>query len=517
MSSVSLTIRVLLACTLAFIPVPGLERWCADALFALRGRLRSETPIVLVPLENTETLPHAVDREQASHPRHVVDYPPAALAEDTRPDLDCTVRHADLEGGASPSPTLLSYHRLIGTSGKTGPVFPLRIDFRGPAGSYPQIREETLFAEPSPDFRDKVVLIGPANAEAPRTAVGPMSALELQANILETLWRDRSLRTPPPWATTLSSLATIGVTMGSILWMPLRYTWAALAALTAFWWIVGVVFLAFAQILLSIAGPLVCLFWSHLLLYGFKVRRREAEYWKTQKDVEYGRQLEEFKNNFISLFSHDLKTPIARIKAVVHGALNGNEAVPPKILDSLKNIDRASEELARLINDILKVTKMESMSLQLERDAVDLNRMVEQAAARLKHLADDKKIRLVLDLEPLFPIEGDPQLIQEIILNLVENAVKYGRPETDVTIRTQEETGRILVTVRDQGMGIPADELPRVAGKFYRARNAATKTSGSGLGLFLAKYFVELHHGALDIQSHEGQGTEVSFWLPSPV
>jgi signal transduction histidine kinase len=135
----------------------------------------------------------------------------------------------------------------------------------------------------------------------------------------------------------------------------------------------------------------------------------------------------------------------------------------------------------------------------------------------LKFASEEKNIHFLLDLEPLFPIEGDPQLIQEIILNLVENAVKYGHAKSEVVIRTSEEKGRIRVSVKDQGEGIPADEIPRVIGKFYRGRSVRENSTGSGLGLYLAKYFVELHQGELELKSQQGKGTEVSFWLPSPV
>ncbi|MBY0371559.1 CHASE2 domain-containing protein [bacterium] len=515
MPLISLVLRIALCSVVAFLPLPGLERWCSDALFWLRGVRQSPTPITLVRIENSEITDRALARIQQSHPRQVAVFTAEALREDTLPDDDYTVRHANLEGGVLPSPTLLSYHRLIGTSGKTLPKFPLAIDFRGPAGSYPTVSEEVFFAHPPPDFADKIVLLGPSGGW-PRTAVGKMSALELQANTLDTLWQGRALKAPPQWLTRFLTLLTIAASVASILWLPLQFTWLALALLTGAWVAAGVACLAYAQVSLNTANPLVALLFSHLLLYGFKVRRREAEYWRVQKESEYSRQLEEFKNNFISLFSHDLKTPIARIKAICHGALSEPEGTPAKTLDSLKNINRASEELSRLISDILKVTKMESMSLEVQRDAVDLNRTVELAVARLKHLAEDKRVRLVLDLEPLFPIEGDPQLVQEIVLNLAENGVKYSQPGNEVLIRTKEEPGRVRVTVEDQGAGIPEDELPRVTGKFYRARNAAKQTSGSGLGLFLAKYFVELHHGGLEIQSQEGRGTTVSFWLPSP-
>jgi signal transduction histidine kinase len=101
-----------------------------------------------------------------------------------------------------------------------------------------------------------------------------------------------------------------------------------------------------------------------------------------------------------------------------------------------------------------------------------------------------------------------------VITNLVENAIKYSPPERKVIVRTTEEENKVRVSVLDEGPGIPAEELPRVTGKFYRGKLASEKTKGSGLGLYLSKYFVELHQGQLAIHSELGRGTQVDFWLP---
>jgi signal transduction histidine kinase len=145
---------------------------------------------------------------------------------------------------------------------------------------------------------------------------------------------------------------------------------------------------------------------------------------------------------------------------------------------------------------------------------VDINRLVENAVQRLKFLFDQKDISIVQNLEPLFSMEGDPQLLLEVITNLLENAVKYSPPNSKVIVQTQESDSTVSVHVFDEGPGIPDEELPRVTSKFYRGKAANETTRGSGLGLYLAKYFVELHGGNLNIQSELGVGTHVSFTLP---
>jgi two-component system phosphate regulon sensor histidine kinase PhoR len=154
------------------------------------------------------------------------------------------------------------------------------------------------------------------------------------------------------------------------------------------------------------------------------------------------------------------------------------------------------------------------MAIEPAKEVMDLNRLVEEATQRLRFLAEEKQIEIILDLEPLFSMEGDSQLIQEVILNLLENALKYTSVGRKIVVRTREQENKVRLSVVDEGPGIPPDELPRVTGKFYRGKSVSFSTKGSGLGLYLSKYFVELHQGGLDIQSQEGKGTEVSFWLP---
>jgi two-component system, OmpR family, phosphate regulon sensor histidine kinase PhoR len=488
-------------------------------LFRLRGPRPVSREIALVYTASEESIPRIQKQLEPYFPKLIVPYTQETLAEDTVADTDCRVRQAMLQGGNTPSPTLLAYHRLNATSGRPEPTFPVAFDYSGPSGSYRSFSEGDLSEAPRNAFHDKVVLIAQAKGidHYVQTPFGPMSLLEVQANILDSLWNGRNLTKTPRWLENVSSLVVIALSVAIILRLPLRLAWLPLAFLAGVWALLGSLLLGHAHVLMGIENPIVSIVASYLLLLGYKIKKQEEAYWQTQREIDYTRKVDEFKNNFISLFSHDLKTPIARIKAIV--TLAQSETPPPTqaLRDSLRNIDRASDDLARLIGDILKITKMESMALELERDVVDLNRMVELAAQRLKHLAEEKKIQFTFDLEPLFPVEGDPQLIQEVVLNLVENAIKYGACDSTVRVTTHEETGRVRVTIEDFGKGISAEELPRVTGKFYRGKNTLDGPPGSGLGLYLAKYFVELHKGELEIRSEPGKGTTVSFWLPMPV
>ncbi len=516
MSNFSFSFRILVCGLTAIVSLPAVDQSIRDFVFRLRGGLGTSTEIVLVPLASDENQEAILSRIQNSGPRLLVVYPDDSMAEDTVVDRDCTLRHASLEGGTTPSPTLLTYHRLNATSGQASPKFPIEVNFRGPTGSFSAFPEVVLPTLAPTVFLNKIVLVGRDRGPSShlQTPFGPMSALEFQANTLETLWKNLSIKNIPNWVSKAGALATGALSIAILVYLPLRY--AGLTLLLGLFWISLAWFLlARYQWALNLANPLLCILSSHLLFLGYRIRRQEGAHWKAQKEAHYARQLEEFKNNFISLFSHDLKTPISRIKALTQLALNEPPGDDAKLRQTLKSLDKANNELARLIGDILKVTKMESVSLQLQKQTLDINRTVESAVESLRFLADEKQIRFVLDLEPLFPIEGDTMLIREVVTNLIENAVKYGNVGSKVTIRTLEERGGVKVCVLDEGEGILPDELPRVTGKFYRGTQTGQASSGSGLGLYLAKYFVELHGGELEIRSELKHGTQVSFWLPS--
>jgi two-component system, OmpR family, phosphate regulon sensor histidine kinase PhoR len=436
------------------------------------------------------------------------------------PDPDNTVRRAYLSYAAGESLALHISNRLNLRPPQLGDDASLYIDFRGPRDSYPSHSAKELLKQSQIQpgtFTDKIVLIGRQGTSVSgnfETPFGPMSRLEIQANTIDTILDSRFIQWLPRWVSRAVAAATIVLSLYVLLKMTFTVSWLLLVAIAATILATSLVLFSEAKMWLGVANPLFCIFGTHVLILGYTLRRQEEQQWHLRQQTQYLQEVDQFKNNFLSLFSHDLKTPIAKIRAIIHRLLAEQPQLPPVVQEDLKSVDRTNDELARLISDILKVTKMESMHLDPDKEVLDLNRLVEKAVQSLRFFADEQRVKLVMDLEPLFSIEGDPQLIQEVITNLVENAIKYAPPETEIIIRTLEENERVWVHVKDSGPGIPEDELPRVTGKFYRGKAATAKTKGTGLGLYLSKYFVELHGGQMQIKSTVGHGTEVSFWLP---
>jgi two-component system, OmpR family, phosphate regulon sensor histidine kinase PhoR len=436
------------------------------------------------------------------------------------PDPDNRVRKSHLIYSSEVSLSVRAYKTLNKEPITRDLIAPFRINFRGPAGSYPSYDGWEVHEAPPTKglFTDKIVLIGPEGSPLSdlNTPFGKMSRLEIHANSINTFLRDKEIKIAPHWVNILLSLISVATAIFIILYFPLKVAWAVLPFFAGALLLVTLFFFSALSLWAGVANPIFCIFGSFLVMLGYKLARQEEKQWRVVQESQYLKEMDQFKNNFISLFSHDLKTPIAKIKAVLDRVLTEKSAaLPPDVLEALKTIDKTNSELARFISDILKVTKMESMKIDPRKEVIDLNRLVEAAVQRLKFLADEKNVRLVSDLEPLFSLEGDQQLIQEIIFNLLENAIKYSPSEKSVVLRTREEGELVKVSVVDEGMGIAADELPRVTGKFYRGRNASESTKGSGLGLYLSKYFVELHGGTLTIESALGRGTTVTFTLPT--
>jgi signal transduction histidine kinase len=396
---------------------------------------------------------------------------------------------------------------------------PLRIDFRGPAGSFASYNAWDLFNSEKLDpdsFRNKIILIGRESSPASdlKTPFGRMSRLEVQANILDTFINHHEIKVLPRSYSLIGAALSLGIAGFIVIYYPLTLAWILILLFCSAIVLANLVMFAELKLWLGFSNIIITVLGTHLVLLGYALRKQEESKWLLEQEAKYFKELDQFKNNFISLFSHDLKTPIAKIKALTNRVLTENKSLPKEVLESLKGIDRTSGDLARLISDILKITRLESLSFEASREVIDLNRLVETSAADLKFLADEKNIKLTLDLEPLFSIEGDQKLIQEVITNLIENAIKYSLPNTEVSIKTEETKNEVVVSVQDQGFGISPEDLPKVKEKFFRSSKVISQSQGTGLGLYLANYFVELHKGTLKIESQLGQGTTVTFSLP---
>ncbi len=255
---------------------------------------------------------------------------------------------------------------------------------------------------------------------------------------------------------------------------------------------------------------------SHIILSIFVVYyiwvpfRAIGEYqtrYAIQEEAKLLKKVDNLKQNFISLMSHDLKTPVAKIAGIAD-ILQTQYDNKPEVKTHLTNIVNSTKDLNNFITSILDLTKIESRNLDLKKTSRDVNKIIEGLVVKLRYEAEVNKVTLKKELEPLYPITVDVVLINRVISNLVENAIKYSGEDTSVVIKTWDDEEWVYIEISDTGVGIKPDDLDSIFDKFYRVKNDSTHAiKGSGLGLYLVKYFIELHQGEISAESTVGEGT----------
>lgn len=393
-----------------------------------------------------------------------------------------------------------------------------------PTGTYRPTPFHDVLRAPAGKFRDKIVIVGrdiqTTSQDYVRTPysrdIVAMTIVEYHANVIDTLIRNDAPVRTPAWldrvVTGLISYLTVIVvltvtpTSGLLILGSTILGYSALAFLL--FWLGGV--------WIDVAHPFLAIFICYYFFIPYRLiieNRRSWEYFEKNKLLT---QIEELKTNFLSMMSHDLKTPIARIQGMLEVIRSDTHGLSERQQEAMRSLKGSSDELLDFISGILNLGRIESKALQLQLHSHDLNKLAREAVEKLEYQARSKNITLKQELEPLFSIKVDGDLIRQVLSNLIENAIKYSPEGSSVLVSTEEHDGWICAQVADQGPGIPDSELPNIFMKFYRSRNAKASTiKGSGLGLYLAKYFVELHKGRIHVDSRLGQGSTFTVELPS--
>ena len=234
------------------------------------------------------------------------------------------------------------------------------------------------------------------------------------------------------------------------------------------------------------------------------------------RDVTDLRRLEVIRREFVANVSHELRTPLATIRALVEtlegGAIDDPDAAPRFLGRVIGEVER----LTALVDELLDLARVESGRSDLRRSLVTPAALVGGAAERIAALAQRAQITVVADVAPdLSPVSVDTAQIERVLLNLAHNAVKYTPPGGTITLTAEERDSELVIGVRDTGTGIPADELPRLFERFYKA-DRARRSGGTGLGLAIAKHIVIAHGGTIWAESELGAGSTFAFSLPAP-
>lgn len=232
-------------------------------------------------------------------------------------------------------------------------------------------------------------------------------------------------------------------------------------------------------------------------------------------DLTRLKQLERTREEFVANVSHELRTPLSLIKGYVETLLDGARTDPEVAERFLKIIERNARRLDLLIQDLLTISALESGQMKLDLQPVNLRALVEKVFSDLKPSAENKNIKLENAL-PDFICPGDEGRLNQALSNLVENAIKYGRPQGRVIVGGKKSNNdKMEISVRDDGPGIPPESLDRVFERFYRVDKARSREQGgTGLGLSIVKHIVLAHGGEVRVESELGKGATFYFTLP---
>jgi signal transduction histidine kinase len=236
-----------------------------------------------------------------------------------------------------------------------------------------------------------------------------------------------------------------------------------------------------------------------------------------EKQLEALEKTNILKSDFVTHVSHELRTPLTSIKAYVETLCdNVSDKKFTRGPEFLTIISKETDRLIRIVNDILDVSKIEFGQRPLQRSEFNLHELMDDVTSMLSPALDEKCIQIQVDIPEFLPrIDADPDLMKQVFINLISNAVKYSPPETPVTVSAVEEAVDIVVTVEDRGIGIPADEVGNIFDKYFRARSqVGAKLEGVGLGLAIVKNIVEQHGGTIRVESEEGVGSKFIFTIP---
>lgn len=254
-----------------------------------------------------------------------------------------------------------------------------------------------------------------------------------------------------------------------------------------------------------VSGTLAAAFFA---VYHWLVR--PAEYWK--KEAEQAREkkeeLSEMRTDFVANVTHELKTPLTSISGFIE-TLQGGAAEDPEIRNRFLDIMAIeTSRLKRLINDILVLSEIENREV-IKEEKIYVTEVLEEVVQLVEPVAEEKHISLVTNFGNGLVLRGSRDRLIQMIVNIVENAIKYSDEETTVEISSFLSDGHVVIAVKDQGIGIAAEDIPRLFERFYRVdKSRSSKGGGTGLGLSIVKHISALFGAVVEVDSQIGKGSE---------
>ncbi|HHW39562.1 MAG TPA: cell wall metabolism sensor histidine kinase WalK [Syntrophomonadaceae bacterium] len=233
-------------------------------------------------------------------------------------------------------------------------------------------------------------------------------------------------------------------------------------------------------------------------------------------DISEIKHLERVRAEFVANVSHELKTPVTAVKGFAETLLSGALYNFRAAEEFVNIINEEAERLSRLIHDLLELSRIESKGFRLRIEPLELDAEIKRIVDKLKPQFLKKELTLTTDLppEPVI-VKADRDQIEQVLLNLLDNSLKYTPGGGQVEVSLRQDVGDVVVAVKDTGIGIPPEDLPRIFERFYRVDKARSrKLGGTGLGLSIVKHIIEAHRGRVWVESEPGKGSQFYFSIP---
>lgn len=236
-----------------------------------------------------------------------------------------------------------------------------------------------------------------------------------------------------------------------------------------------------------------------------------------RSEFEEINSLENYRREFVGNVSHELKTPIFSIRGFAETLMNGALEDPAVNRSFVEKIVRNADRLSSLARDLSEISKLETGEQQVIEETFDLRRLCTDVVDSVEPIAVGKDIQVIVDMPPhIPPVSGDPLRIRQVVVNLVDNAIKYTNNGGRVTVRARQEDTWVQLDVQDDGIGISAEDLPRLTERFFRVDKSRSRSAGgTGLGLSIVKHILAAHKQVLQVDSTTGHGSTFGFRLPA--
>lgn len=255
-------------------------------------------------------------------------------------------------------------------------------------------------------------------------------------------------------------------------------------------------------------------FSSRVEVKGSGEMKRLAETFNTMS--EKLEVLDKSRNQFVSNASHELKTPLATMKLLLESVIYQPDMDPAVRTEFMTDINKEIDRLSLIVSDLLTLVQMDTKNMKLNRQNIRLAELVRDTAHRLTPMLQAREQQIQLELEDEGEMYADGPKLQQVVYNLMDNAVKYTQPGGMIRVKLIRAGKEITLTVADNGPGIPKEDLPHIFDRFYRVDKARSREKGgTGLGLSIVRQIVMLHGGGISVKSEEGQGAAFIVELPA--